>query len=216
VIKLNNKDLKIEKIIEIFKKFNPQPKSELIFTNKFELLIATILSAQTTDKQVNRVTKKLFRKYKCPSDYINLSYSELEKEINTLGLYRNKSKYIIEASKILLEKYDGRIPSEREELMNLPGVGRKTANVLLIYGFHKNALPVDTHVFRVANRIGLVQTKSINVAEKQLMENVPEKYWINLHSWLILHGRYVCKSRNPKCNNCKIKNYCKYYLNKSL
>ncbi|MEJ6950574.1 endonuclease III [Natronospora cellulosivora (SeqCode)] len=192
----------------------PQAKTELNYSNAFELLIATILSAQTTDKQVNKVTAELFRKYKKVEDFIKLEKNTLEKEINSIGLYKNKSKYIIDTCKMLLKNYNGEVPNSREELIKLPGVGRKTANVLLSCIFNKNAIAVDTHVFRLANRIGIVSSKNFLTVEKALMEQIPEENWSEMHHCLIYHGRRVCKARNPQCENCVIAEICQYYKNR--
>ncbi len=189
----------------------PEAKTELNFTTPFELLVATILSAQTTDRQVNKVTAELFKKYNTAEDFARLTPEKLAEEIKSIGLYRNKSRFIIEASKILLEKYDGEVPASREELMKLPGVGRKTANVILSSAFNRAAIAVDTHVFRVANRIGLANSDDVLGVEKQLMERVPESLWSKLHHWLIFHGRRVCKARNPACSSCVLKEDCLYY-----
>lgn len=189
----------------------PEAKTELNFTTPFELLVATILSAQTTDRQVNKVTAELFKKYNTAEDFARLTPEELAEEIKSIGLYRNKSRFIIEASKMLLEKYDGEVPASREELMKLPGVGRKTANVILSSAFNRAAIAVDTHVFRVANRIGLANSDDVLGVEKQLMERVPESLWSKLHHWLIFHGRRVCKARNPACSSCVLKEDCLYY-----
>lgn len=189
----------------------PEAETELNFTTPFELLVATILSAQTTDRQVNKVTAELFKKYNTAEDFARLTPEELAEEIKSIGLYRNKSRFIIEASKILLEKYDGEVPASREELMKLPGVGRKTANVILSSAFNRAAIAVDTHVFRVANRIGLANSDDVLGVEKQLMERVPESLWSKLHHWLIFHGRRVCKARNPACSSCVLKEDCLYY-----
>jgi len=201
------------KIIEYFSKKYPKPETALKFMTPFQLLIATIMSAQTTDVQVNKVTEKLFNKFKKAEDFAKLSYEELEKEIKSIGLYKNKSKYIIESSKMIINKYSNEVPKSREKLMNLPGVGRKTANVVLANAFKQNTIAVDTHVFRVANRLGIVNTDKTDQVEKTLMEVVPENYWSKFHHWLIFHGREVCKARNPYCQGCTLKSYCKYYQN---
>lgn len=205
----------LEQIMTILAEKYPEPETELNFSTPFELLVATILSAQSTDKQVNKVTERLFKKYNKPEDFANLERRELEKEINSIGLYRNKSKYIIETSKILLDKYGGRVPATRRELTELPGVGRKTANVLLACAFARNAIPVDTHVFRVANRLGLANSDRVDQVEEELMKAVPEDSWADMHHWLIFHGRRTCKARNPECNRCELKVYCKYYRERS-
>jgi len=203
----------IKKIIDIFEAKYPDPESALNYNNEFELLVATILSAQTTDKQVNKVTSNLFDKYNSPDDFASLEPEELEEEIKSIGLYRNKSKYIVKTSKKLIEDYKGKVPDTRKQLTDLSGVGRKTANVVLSCGFTKDAFPVDTHVFRLANRIGLVKSDKVREVEEGLMEVIPKEYWSKMHHWLIFHGREVCKSQNPRCEECKIKNFCNYYQN---
>jgi len=203
----------IKKIIDIFEAKYPDPESALNYNNEFELLVATILSAQTTDKQVNKVTSNLFDKYNSPDDFASLEPEELEEEIKSIGLYRNKSKYIVKTSKKLLEDYKGQVPNTRKKLTDLSGVGRKTANVVLSCGFTKDAFPVDTHVFRLANRIGLVKSDKVREVEEGLMDVIPKEYWSKMHHWLIFHGREVCKSQNPRCEECKIKNFCNYYQN---
>lgn len=204
---------KITSIIDIFEEKYPDPESALNYNSEFELLIATILSAQTTDKQVNKVTSKLFNKYNTPEDFASLKPEELEQEIKSIGLYKNKSKYIVKTAKKLIDDYKGIVPDTRKELIELPGVGRKTANVVLSCAFTKDAFPVDTHVFRLANRIGLVKADKVRKVEEGLMEVIPKKYWSQMHHWLIFHGREVCKAQNPKCNKCKIKKFCDYYQN---
>ncbi len=201
---------RIEEIIKILSHKYPKPKTELYFNTPFELLVATILSAQSTDKQVNKVTKKLFKKYNKPAEFAILKPEELEKEINSIGLYHNKSKYIIESSKIIANKFKGCVPQSRSELMLLPGVGRKTANVVLICAFSKNAFPVDTHVFRVSNRLGLVNSQKTKDVEEGLKELIPENKWSDMHHWLILHGRETCKSRKPECVKCLLGKYCNF------
>lgn len=198
------------KVIEILKTTYPNAKSGLKFTNPFELLIATILSAQCTDKRVNIITERLFKKYKRPEDFLRLTLAELQEEIRECGLYRNKSKSILETCKILKEKYDGKVPESLEELMTLPGVGRKTANVVLSNAFSKQAIAVDTHVFRVSNRIGLADSKDVFTTEKQLMELIPENLWSLSHHLLIHHGRNLCTARKPKCGECPVSHLCLY------
>ncbi|MDK2835854.1 MAG: endonuclease [Thermosediminibacterales bacterium] len=207
--KRKNKNSK--KVLQILEQCYPDAQTELNFKTPFQLLIATMLAAQTTDKQVNKTTKKLFGKYKTPFDFSKLQPEELEQEIKGCGLYKNKSKNIIMASKILVEKFAGKLPESFEELVSLPGVGRKTANVVLSNAFNKPAFAVDTHVFRVSNRIGLACAKDVLETEKQLRKRVPKHQWSKAHHLLIYHGRRVCRARNPKCNECKIKAYCNYY-----
>lgn len=207
---------KIDKILKILSIEYPDAETELNFTSPFELLIATILSAQTTDKQVNKVTSILFTKYNSAADYANISEEVLEKEINSIGLYRNKSKYIIKTSKIIMNEFAGDVPDNRKDLLKLPGVGRKTANVILSCAFNKNTIAVDTHVFRVANRLSLANSNKVDQVERQLMEKVPEDKWSDLHHWLIFHGRRVCKAQNPDCQNCTLSKLCAYYQNRNL
>ncbi len=202
---------KVEKILEILADRYPVPKTTLNFSSPFELLIATIMSAQTTDKQVNRITKELFKDYNRPEDFYKMKQEELEEKICSIGLYHNKSKYIIETSKIILTDYQGQVPDTREELMKLPGVGRKTANVLLVCAFGINTIPVDTHVFRVANRIGLADSENVVGVEKQLQDKISENLWGDLHHWLIFLGRDICKARRPNCKVCPINYLCEYY-----
>lgn len=180
----------------------------LEYKNKFELLIATILSAQTTDMQVNKITKKLFAKYPTPQEIFNLTAEELAEEIKGCGLYCNKAKNILAAVRILLEKYNGEVPANREALMSLPGVGRKTANVMLANAFGIPALGVDTHVFRVANRLGLVNAKTPYDVEEQLVAQIPREKWGEAHHWLIWHGRRICRAQKPLCNECPLKELC--------
>ena len=186
-------------------------KPALVFSNTFELLIAVILSAQCTDKRVNIVTKELFSKYKTPEDFIALGEENLEKEIHSVGLSKAKSKNIISACETLVEKFGGIVPDTREELMTLAGVGRKTANVVMAVGYGKNAIAVDTHVFRVSNRIGIASSKDVLNTEKDLMKNIPEDKWSECHHLLIYHGRNVCKAQKPDCGSCRIKECCKYF-----
>ncbi|QTL98265.1 endonuclease III [Iocasia frigidifontis] len=202
---------KVTKIIMLMEEKWPKPVTELNYSSPFELLLATILSAQSTDKQVNKVTKRLFKKYNQPGDFAEMKKDELAQEINSIGLYRNKSKFIIESSQLILKDFKGKVPDTRKELMRLPGVGRKTANVILASAFQKNAIAVDTHVFRVANRLGLVKTDKVVEVEKQLMNIIPEEKWSDLHHWLIFLGRRICKARNPHCNKCFLQDYCEYY-----
>ncbi len=186
----------------------PDPKSDLKYTNNFTLLLAVVLSAQSTDKGVNKATKKLFLLVNNPKDVIDLGLSKLKSLIKTIGLYNSKAKNIINLSKILLKEYKGKIPATREQLVSLPGVGRKTANVVLNIAFNKSTIAVDTHIFRVSNRTKLAQGKKPIDVELGLEKIVPKKYKKNAHHLLILHGRYVCKARNPECNNCVVNDLC--------
>lgn len=188
----------------------------LEFSNVFELLIAVMLSQQCTDKRVNVVTRDLFKTLKTPKDFVAISEDDLEIKIRSCGLSRSKAKHIKEACQRLIEVYCGVVPSSREELMTLSGVGRKTANVVMAVGYGKNAIAVDTHVFRVANRIGLANAKDVLKTELELTENIPEEKWSECHHLLIYHGRKVCKAIRPLCDECKIKNYCKYFKENKL
>lgn len=199
----------LEKIQARLKEMYPKVNSALRFSNPFQLLVAVILSAQSTDKQVNKVTTKLFAKYPDPYSLSQLTPEELQEDIKSIGLYKNKSKNIIATSKMLLEKFNGEVPQTLEELIELPGVGRKTANVVLSVAFGIPAIAVDTHVFRVANRLGLADSNDPDKTEKQLMENIPKRDWSDAHHWMIWHGRLVCKARNPRCITCKVNDLCK-------
>ena len=188
----------------------PDAWCELNYSNPFELLIAVVLSAQTTDAMVNRVTEKLFRKYTKPEDYINVPLEELQNDIRSIGLYRNKAKNIQKLCKMLIEKYDGKVPQTREELMELPGVGRKTANVVLSVAFGVPAIAVDTHVERVSKRLGFCRWKdSVLVVEKTLMKKVPKEEWSITHHRMIFFGRYHCKAQNPNCPECPLLSLCR-------
>lgn len=197
----------------IFKRFhahNPHPIAELIFSSPFELLIAVILSAQATDKSVNRATQILFDKANTPKKIAGLGLTGLKKYIKTIGLYNTKAKNIIKTCKILLEQYHGEVPDNREALESLPGVGRKTANVILNTAFHQATIAVDTHIFRVCNRTGIAPGKTPLAVEKALLKVVPKRYLKNAHHWLVLHGRYTCLARKPKCPECIIIDLCEY------
>ena len=193
-----------QEILDKLRECYPEVKTALRFQNPFELLIATILSAQSTDKQVNKVTQSLFEKYPDAYGMSMLSAEELEQEIKSIGLYKNKSKNIVTTSKMLVEKYNGIVPCTREELITLPGVGRKTANVVLSNAYNIPAIAVDTHVFRVANRLGLTKSSNPLQTEEQLMAIIPDKDWSDAHHWLIWHGRLVCKAPKPECKKCRV------------
>lgn len=200
----------IDKIFTIFSQDNPHPQTELIYVNDYTLLVAVILSAQSTDVGVNKATKALFAVADNPYKMVAIGEENLKKYINTIGLYNNKAKNVIALSKILIEKFDGKVPIDLDILQTLPGVGRKTANVVLNCAYGYKTIAVDTHVFRVSNRIGLVKEKDVVKTEIALMKNIPEKWQQHAHHWLILHGRYVCVARKPKCNQCKIVDLCEY------
>ena len=199
-------------IIEIFKEIMPDPKTELHYDTPFHLLLAVILSAQCTDKRINMVTPALFERFPEPSDLAASTEEEVYEFIKSVTFPNNKSTALIKAARVLVEEFGGEMPSDIDNLMKLPGVGRKTANVMLSVVWNKAAMAVDTHVFRVSNRIGLTN-KSPNpvVTEKTLMKYIPEEHVARAHHWLILHGRYVCKARKPDCLNCAISRYCKSY-----
>lgn len=186
----------------------------LKYNSDFQLLVATIMSAQSTDDQVNKITAELFREHPDADSIALLSVEELQNKIKRVGLYRNKAKNILAAAKMLLEKYDGEVPRTREELMKLPGVGRKTANVVMSVAFGIPAIAVDTHVFRVANRIGLAEAKTPEETEQQLMKAIPKEKWAAAHHWLIWHGRKICKAQKPRCEACFLTPYCRYFKNK--
>lgn len=193
------------------KKIITNPVSELEFNNEFELLVAVILSAQCTDKRVNMVTKELFKIYKTPYDFANLSIEELEEKIKSCNYYHNKAKNIISASKKIVEKFNGQVPRTHEELITLDGVGNKTANVVQVVAFKQQAFPVDTHILRVSNRLGLVETSSPDVCEKELKKIFTGRDYGALHHLLLLFGRYFCVAKKPKCENCVLKDLCKYF-----
>ncbi|MFZ5754035.1 MAG: endonuclease III [Bacillota bacterium] len=196
------------RILEILESCYQGSTTALEFANSFQLLIATILSAQTTDNQVNKLTRKLFAQYPDAKALVQLSEEELADEIKGVGLYKNKARNILATAKILLEKYDGQVPRDREALMELPGVGRKTANVVLANAFGIPAIGVDTHVFRVANRLNLAQGRTPEQVEQQLMRAIPREKWGDAHHWLIWHGRKICKAQNPQCSRCPVNQLC--------
>ena len=201
----------IEKIFYYFNSQNNSPKTELSYSSPYTLLIAVILSAQSTDISVNKVTSKLFKVVSSPREMIDLGENKLKNLIKTIGLFNTKAKNIILTSQILVESFNSEVPKTRDKLESLPGVGRKTANVILNEAFGFPTIAVDTHIFRLSNRIGLSKGKNPLEVELDLEKNIPEKWKKHAHHWLILHGRYVCKSRKPLCWDCKIKNECKYY-----
>lgn len=201
---------RIDNILAILRDIYPV-KPALNYSNPFELLVATILSAQCTDKQVNKVTEVLFEKLKTPEDFAVLTAEELGKYIKSCGFYKNKAENIINTCRMLVEKYNSKVPDTMEELVKLPGVGRKTANVVLSNAFGVDAIAVDTHVFRVSNRLGLAESKDVEKTEYQLMESIPKELWSKAHHWLIYHGREICSARSPKCEECPVSSYCRYY-----
>lgn len=201
----------MKKIVELLDKEYPNAKCELNYHSPFQLLVATVLSAQTTDKKVNEVTSRLFEEYPTVYDFSKMSIEELENAIRQIGLYRNKAKNILKTVEILLDKFHGEVPSDFDDLVSLHGVGRKTANVVLANAFNIPTIAVDTHVFRVSNRIGLADAENVLQTEYELQRNIPKQEWIKVHHLLIWHGRKICIARKPKCKICKINKYCKYY-----
>ena len=199
------------KVLEKLLGMYPDAGPELDFKTPFELLIATILSAQCTDVRVNKVTSEIFAELKAPEDYIALGQIELEKRIRTCGLSNSKSTNIIRTCEILINEYSGTVPETTEQLITLPGVGRKTANVVASNAFGVPAIAVDTHVFRVSNRIGLAYSKTVEKTEEDLMKNIPRNMWTKAHHLLIFHGRRICKARKPECGICPINTECLYY-----
>ena len=206
---------KESQILRILENTYPEASCELIFNNPFELLVATILSAQTTDKKVNNVTAKLFRKYKTPDDFLTLSQDELEKELNELGLYRNKAKNILLTCRILKDKFNSKVPNSLDDLISLPGVGRKTANVVLSNAFNIPAMAVDTHVLRVSNRLGIARSQKPEEVEVQLTQLIPPERWTKIHHQLIWHGRRICSARKPNCAYCPLETVCPSSFNNS-
>ncbi len=203
-----------QKVFNYLSQLISSPETELKYNNNFELLIAVILSAQCTDKRVNIITEKLFAKYKTPQDIYNLGEEGLQEEIKSCNFFRNKAKNIIKCCEHLINDFGGQVPTTFEDLVSLSGVGRKTANVVLAVAYNEPTIPVDTHVFRVSNRIGLVEAANVIECEKQLQKLYPKKDWKDLHHYLILFGRYHCTAINPKCAECGLKPICKYYNNK--
>ncbi len=201
----------VKEILDILKSLYPEAECALVHRNLYELLVAVTLSAQTTDKSVNKITGELFSRYPKPEDLAAADLKDVESIIKTIGLYKNKSKNIINLSKMLCENFDSKVPSSYEGLESLPGVGKKTANVVRSVGFGIPAIAVDTHVFRVTNRIGLVREKDVKSTEDSLMKAIPKDRWIETHHSIIFHGRQVCLARNPKCEICELNSYCDYY-----
>jgi len=197
--------------IELFQRLraaNPDPRTELIYGSPFELLVSVVLSAQATDKSVNRATAGLFRVANTPEGLVRLGRRGLERHIKSIGLYRTKAKNVIAACKLLIERHGSEVPRTREALQALPGVGRKTANVILNTAFGQPTIAVDTHIFRVSNRTGLAPGRDVTAVEEKLLKVVPEEFRLNAHHWLILHGRYTCIARKPGCPGCLIRDLC--------
>jgi endonuclease-3 len=198
---------------EIFSRLraaNPSPKTELEYSTPFELLIAVLLSAQATDVGVNKATRRLYPVANTPQAMLDLGLDELTDYIKTIGLYKTKAKNVLATCRILIDKHGGEVPRTREELVELPGVGRKTANVVLNTAFGEIAMAVDTHIFRVSNRTGIAPGKNVDIVEEKLMKFVPKEFLLDAHHWLILHGRYTCLARKPQCWNCIIADLCEY------
>lgn len=201
---------KRHEIFACLKAINPHPTTELVYHTPFELLIAVILSAQATDKSVNLATQKLFQQANTPEKILALGETGLTEFIKRIGLYKTKAKNILATCELLIQQHDSQVPQTREQLEKLPGVGRKTANVILNTAFGEPTIAVDTHIFRVANRTGLAPGKSVLEVELKLLKAVPKEYRLDAHHWLILHGRYVCKARKPACAICKINHLCEF------
>ncbi len=207
---------KVNNIFKSLKTNNPNPKTELEYSSVFTLLVAVVLSAQSTDKGVNAVTKKLFREANTPEKMVNLGEKKIKKLISKIGLFNTKSKNIFLLSKILIEKFKGEVPPDRDSLIKLPGVGRKTANVVLNTFFNKPYIAVDTHLFRLGNRIGIAKGKTTLEVENNYLKIIPKWAMKNAHHWLILHGRYICKARNPLCNECGISKFCEFFKKEKI
>ncbi len=204
------KKQKIEEMFQRFEAASPNPQGELDHVNVYTLLVAVVLSAQATDVGVNKATKALFKVADTPAKMLGLGEARVRDYIKTIGLYRNKAKHVIGLSQLLLDNFDGEIPQTRDALETLPGVGRKTANVVLNMAFGQPTIAVDTHLFRLGNRTGLAPGKTPLEVEKNLEKNIPKNFLLHAHHWLILHGRYVCKARKPDCGNCLINDLCGY------
>ena len=201
---------KRQKIFALLKKHNPKPATELKYKTSYELLVAVTLSAQATDVSVNKATRELFKIANTPKKMLDLGLHKLKTYVKSIGLYNTKAANIIKTAKLLLEKHNGKVPRTRTELETLPGVGRKTANVVLNTAFGEATIAVDTHIFRVANRTGIAPGKTPLAVEKKLLKIVPDQYKKDAHHWLILHGRYTCIARKPKCSQCVIYEFCEY------
>src|SRR6056297_1536426 len=199
---------KIDKVIEGLREHYPVVKTGLDYETPIQLLISTVLSAQSTDKSVNKVTKNLYEKYPDLEALLGLSREEIQENIREIGIYKNKSKNIYKLLRIIKEEYKGNVPQNMKELMKLPGVGRKTASVVLAVAFGKPAFPVDTHVYRISRRLGFTKSKTPDKVSDDMMKIIPKDDWIEFHHLLISHGRNICKARNPDCSKCKIEKYC--------
>lgn len=204
---LNNSEMEI--VFSRWQQQNPAPESELEYVNPFTLLVAVVLSAQATDKSVNKATESLFKIVDTPEKMVELGEEKLISYIRTIGLYKNKAKSVIGLSQMLISDFNSQVPGNRDDLMKLPGVGRKTANVVLNVIFNQPTMPVDTHLLRISPKIGLAEGTTPEQIEKSLLERIPKDYLKNANHWILLHGRYVCTARNPKCNECIINDICK-------
>lgn len=204
---LNKSEMEI--VFSRWQQQNPAPESELEYVNPFTLLVAVVLSAQATDKSVNKATESLFKIVDTPEKMVELGEEKLISYIRTIGLYKNKAKSVIGLSQMLISDFNSQVPGNRDDLMKLPGVGRKTANVVLNVIFNQPTMPVDTHLLRISPKIGLAEGTTPEQIEKSLLERIPKEYLKNAHHWILLHGRYVCTARNPKCNECIINDICK-------
>ena len=202
---------RIKQIEEILKTEYKEPRAELNFSSNFELVVAVVLSAQCTDKRVNLVTKTLFKVAGTPEKMAELSIGEIEEIIKPCGFYHAKAKALKSLSEDIVNKHGGQVPKDKGTLKTLRGVGEKTANVVIANAFGTPAIAVDTHVFRVSNRLGIAKAKTVDVVQKQLEKKFPKSFWIDLHHSLVLHGRYVCKARKPDCENCALQKHCKFY-----
>lgn len=198
-------------VLKLLQSMYPEAVTALHYENNFELLVATILSAQTTDERVNIITKNLFASFPTPAKMAEASFEDIAQHIKSAGLWQTKARNLIKTAQILVKEHEGQVPQTREELQALPGVGRKTASVVLAVAFKIPAIAVDTHVFRVANRLGLAKAKTTRQTEEQLMKTIPQEYWIEAHHWLILHGRALCRARNPLCEQCPLSPHCPYF-----
>ncbi len=200
--------INIEHLFQILSKANPNPKTELEFTSPYTLIVAVMLSAQATDVSVNKVTKTLFEKARTPEAMVKLGILQIKHHIRTIGLYNTKAKNVFKMSQILIDKHNSSVPEDRKSLEALPGVGRKTANVVMNEAFGAPTIAVDTHIFRIGNRTGLAPGKTPDYVEKELLRRIPEKWKKGAHHWLILHGRYICKARKPACSDCLVSHLC--------
>lgn len=204
---MNERTLEILKILE--ERF-PDAKSELVYNSDYQLLVAVVLSAQCTDKRVNQVTEKLFKVAGTPQDMLKLSIGEIESYIFSCGFYKHKAKFLHDLSFDIVNRFNGQVPKTKAELESLAGVGKKTANVVYAVAFDGQAIAVDTHVFRVSNRLGISSSKTVEICQKHLEQAIPPELWSKSHHWLLLFGRYICKSQNPNCGDCPVTQYCKF------